>query len=179
MAINNTLKEISHMWVRGYFLLKMSESTSFKMLKVFRCDLFKRKKKKSLPQALLFLMKCSTWQSFKHNFLQLCHISPVKVFLHRPREYSAFFILHAVFIDIRLKFFLSFFPLRSYVRTGGPSHVNCTSTSCKAAVSVQRASGTSQNVLRKRATWNYSTTTSNSEEGKKKDFVLKILFRLM
>lgn len=32
MAINKTLKEISHMWERGYFLLKMSESTSFKML---------------------------------------------------------------------------------------------------------------------------------------------------
>lgn len=47
----------------------------------------------------------------------------------------------SIYKYLGLKYFLSFFPLCSYVRTGGPSHVNCTSTSCKAAASVQWASG--------------------------------------
>lgn len=59
MAINKTLKEISHMWEQGYFLLKMSESTSFKMLKAFRRVLLVRGKKKNIPKMPLFLIKCS------------------------------------------------------------------------------------------------------------------------
>lgn len=146
MAINKTLKEISHMWERGYFLLKMSESTSFKMVKAFRRVLLeknKQKKKNVIPANPLFPDKMSDVTVFQTQ-LAFSSTVPCLVSQSVPPNVTEILFLYltcSIYKYLGLKYFLSFFPLRSYVRTGGPSHVNCTSTSCKAAASVQWASG--------------------------------------